>query len=960
MPTAKTPSATYRVQFHRNFRFVDARDLVPYLRELGISDLYASPRFRARRGSSHGYDVVDPQRVNSELGTEREFEELVARLKDYRMGLLLDIVPNHMAASAENPWWTDVLEHGRTSPYADYFDIHWDWPERAAPGPGRILLPVLGDFYGRVLERQEITLALDENGFAARYAESRFPLDPKTTRPILEACLERMREAAPENHTTGSLLTGLIEEIERLPSRHSTDPEAAGTRRGTWEAVRKRLWQLFVEHVEFRHATEQTLREWNGAAGDPESFNRLDRLLEEQVFRLAYWRAAPEAINYRRFFDVNDLAGLRVERPEVFAARHTTILELVEGDRVSGLRVDHVDGLYDPHGYLERLSRECTERSARHGLAAPYLIVEKILGANEPLPEDWPVDGTTGYDFLNAVNEMQIEARGAERIEATYAQFTGETAPFAEAAFRGNLAAIDNLFRGELRRLAFQLAGLASRDRYARDVPFPSLLSALAELTACLPVYRTYVAGNELTASDRRSLDGAFGAAFARRHDDPFHGPALDFLRRLITLEPSAAAEADRSERLSFVMQWQQFSGPVMAKGLEDTAFYIHNSLISLNEVGGDPARKGPPRDVAAFHRFQQERIARCPVTMNTTSTHDTKRSEDVRARINVLSEIPGEWHRCVFRWHRWNRPKKTWVGEHKAPTRSEEMFLYETLLGGWPFDEGERDEFRERMSFCLIKAAREAKLHTNWTDPRPEHEEAITRFLNRILEPGDGNNFLRDFSVFQARLAFHGALNSLSALLVKIASPGVPDFYQGMELWDFSLMDPDNRRPVDFSLRARVLGEMTAAEHADREKLVEQLLVHWRDGRIKLYVTKKCLDFRVQKRDLFIEGDYQPLPASGKAAGNVCAFARRKGERWVLAAAPLFTTQIVEPERMPIGRDVWGMTALALPREAPREWRDIFTGETIESRATSGRKRLTLESVFRRFPVALLESVSS
>ncbi len=963
MPWTKTPSATYRIQFNLSFRFADARDLVPYLHELGISDLYASPRFKARKGSSHGYDVIDPQRINSELGTEREFEELVQRLKDYGMGLLLDIVPNHMAASAENPWWTDILQNGRSSPYAAFFDIDWQSPTAKAPlpasGAGKVVLPVLGNLYGRALENQEIALRLEEDGFWFRYWESRFPLDPKTSQPILESCLAQVRESFPEDHGAVLGLLEVIERLERLPGRGAVDPESVAARRADSEEIQRHLWQLFRENTDFRRALEATIRDFNGTRDDPASFDRLDRLLESQPYRLAYWRIAAEEINYRRFFDINDLVGLRVELPEVFAARHATILQLVEDDRVSGLRIDHVDGLYDPRAYLDRLTEACAARAAARGAAGPYVIVEKILGANEQLPEDWPVTGTTGYDFLNAANGVLTDARGVELLDAVYAKFTGKATPFAEVSFHGNRVVMEQLFAGELRRLGHQLGRLAARDRYARDVPLSDLLRALVFVTACLPVYRTYIAGGGVSARDRVYLERALDAARERHRGDLFRQTAFDFLRRLLTLDLPGASEEERRECLSFVMQWQQFSGPVMAKGLEDTAFYVHNSLISLNEVGGDPLRIEPPLDVVSFHLFNQERFARRPATLNTTSTHDTKRSEDARARIDVLSELATEWGERVFRWRRWNHSKKREAHGREVPVPLEEMFLYQTMIGAWPLDSEELADFPERLTFCMHKAAREAKLFTSWTEPVPEHEEALSAFIERILDDSEENRFLKDFTRFQRRVAFHGALNSLSQLLLKIASPGVPDFYQGSELWDFSMMDPDNRRPVDFQKRARLLAELAAGEHADRGALIEHMLLHWQDGRLKMYLTRKALEFRRQHNAPFLEGDYLPLQPTGKKNENVCAFLRRKDHGWVLVAVPLLTTDLVDAGHMPLGQKVWGSSGLPLPEDSPVEWRNVLTGETLKAGSTRRKRWLLLKSAFRHFPVALLEGGS-
>jgi (1->4)-alpha-D-glucan 1-alpha-D-glucosylmutase len=952
MSRKKTPSATYRIQFSLNFRFADARSLVPYLRELGVSELYASPRFKARRGSSHGYDVTDPQRINSELGTEREFEELVQRLENYGLGLLLDIVPNHMAASGENPWWTDVLENGRSSAYASFFDIDWEL------AGSKLVLPVLGDFYGRVLENQEITLRLEESGFWFLYGDGRFPVDPKTTLPILELCRTNAEPLLPEKHPGMLHLLEIIERIERLPGREPCDAEVREARRNGREWIRERLWRLFREEPEVRNCLEEAVRDFNGVRGDRSSFDRLDRLLDSQAYRLAFWRIAAEQINYRRFFDVIDLVGLRVELPEVFAARHATILQLVEDGLVAGLRIDHVDGLHAPRAYLERLTAACAERSGGT-LSASQIIVEKILGANERLPSDWPVAGTTGYDFLNAVNGLLTDAHGLELIEAAYARFADSDMPFAEVSYQGNRLVIEMLFSGELRHLSRRLERLAARDRYARDVPIAALSAALADVTACLPVYRTYIESDIVSDRDRGYIERAFAGARDRGQDDPFREVATDFLRRVLTLDLPGDRERERQEWLAFVMQWQQFTGPVMAKGLEDTAAYVHNSLISLNEVGGDSLRLDPPLDLVAFHLFNQERQSQWPRTLNTMSTHDTKRSEDVRARIAVLSEVAVEWEERAFRWRRWNRPKKgKWQGQ-EIPAPLEEMFLYQTMLGAWPLEGEQMKDLGDRLTACMLKAAREAKVYTNWYAPQAEHERELVGFIQRILDTSEENRFLRDFVRFQRRIAFHGALNSLTQLLLKVASPGIPDFYQGSELWDFSLADPDNRRPVDFGRRERMLAELQAAEHNGLESLVKEMLGHWEDGRIKLYLTRRALQFRREHSFLFLEGDYIPLHAGGKVSENICAFARRKADAWVIAVAPLFTAHLVEPNQMPLGQQTWGASAIPLPPDAPRDWRNAFTEEAVRAKSAGQRKWLPLKSVLRNLPVALLEARS-
>jgi (1->4)-alpha-D-glucan 1-alpha-D-glucosylmutase len=952
------PSATYRIQFSLNFRFADARDLIPYLHDLGIRELYASPRFKARKGSSHGYDVTDPQRINSELGTEEEFEELVQRLKDYGMGLLLDIVPNHMAVSAENPWWMDVLENGSSSPYASFFDIDWHLPitKSAALEDNKVLLPMLGDLYGRVLENQEILLRLEESGFSLRYWESKFPLHPATYSLILDAALSKVTESFGPDHPAVQKVMGLKALIDQQAPEAASAADPAERSKAGQQPIKAHLWQLFREDEDFRNCLEATIHEWNGTKGDPGSFDRLDQLLAGQAYRLAFWRMAIEEINYRRFFDINELIGLHIELPEVFQARHSTVLKLIEEGKVTGLRVDHIDGLYDPKGYLDLLVSKMSVKPRENGLS-PYLIVEKILGGNERLPHDWPVAGTTGYDFLNALNGIFIDAAGLETLEAVYAKFVGVAIPFAEWSFRGNKLVLQQVFAGDVRRLGYHLGQLAAKDRCARDLPLSELIEALSDITACLPIYRTYVSCEELSERDRIYLERALETARSHGSATPFREAAFEFLRRVLFLDLPEASGEVRSECLHFVMRWQQFSGAVMAKGLEDTAFYIHNSLISLNEVGGDPLRAEPPRDVESFHRFNQERRERWPGTLNCTSTHDTKRSEDARARINVLSEIATEWGERAFRWRRWNRPWKQRVGDFEVPAPLEEMFLYQTLLGSWPIEEGELPEYIDRVIACMIKAAREAKLFTSWIAPQPDHEEALGAFIRSILAVSGENRFLIDFLRFQKRVAFYGALNSLSQVLMKIAAPGLPDFYQGSEVWDFSMVDPDNRRPVDFQQRARLLAELAAAEHGNRESLLSDILEHWQDGRIKLYLTWKALAFRGSHTELFSAGDYVRMIPTGKKNENVCAFARRKGKSWALVAAPVMMTRLVEANRMPLGQETWGNSAIRLPDGAPGSWRNVLTGEAVKAGTTRGKKWLLLKALLRNFPVALLEA---
>jgi (1->4)-alpha-D-glucan 1-alpha-D-glucosylmutase len=945
------PCATYRIQFHLNFRFRDAEELVPYLHALGITHLYASPRFRARKGSLHGYDVADSARVNSELGTEEEFESLVNRLHNYGMGLLLDIVPNHMAASEENPWWMDLLENGRQSEFASYFDIDWsaDPLQRS-----RIMLPVLGDTYGRVLEMQGLSLHYDDQGFFIRYYDMRFPVRPQTYRHILAACLEELDNSDETAGRIRKTLERACETADELATP-SEGPSAEGNgRRLEVVEFKNELWELYREPGLFRKTLDRTLRLFNGTKGVRRSFDRLDRLLCSQAYRLAYWRRASEEINYRRFFDINELVGIRIDNPKVFEARHAPVLRLMKEGAVDALRIDHVDGLRDPHEYLSTLRKRIDEVVApKNGRPEPYIVVEKIINGSEELPSGWPVAGTTGYDFVNAANLLLVEPAGYRYLERLYQRLTGDENSFAETWCQRKKQVIEQLFGAESRALHSRIVRLALMDRRACDLPFAALQTALKEITAALPVYRTYVRGQQISKHDLLELERAIQAAGRHRETNQVTREVFAFFRRLFRRKPDSVDSSWFEEWLEFMLRWQMFTGAAMAKGFEDTAFYTYTALISLNEVGSDPFRGEQMFGLQSFHQFNERRQRSWPHTMNATSTHDTKRSEDVRARIHVLSEIPQEWHTRFRRWSSWNRDKKSIEKGRTAPSVGMELLIYQTLLGAWPLEEAEIDRFRERLQAFAIKAAREAKQFTSWLNPNETYERAVRDFIWQILEPASSRRFLADFRRFQRRIAFHGALNSLSQVLLKIAAPGNPDLYQGNELWDFSMTDPDNRRPIDFKIRAGFLENL---QHAVGGNVpLASLLSNWVDGRIKLFLTNRALEFRRSHADLFLEGDYAPLYAGRRILQNVCAFMRTYRRQSVLVAVPRFTTALTSSGEFPLGAKAWRTNRLGLPPGTARRWKNIFTGERIE---TQGRSReILLGSIFSQFPVALLYS---
>jgi (1->4)-alpha-D-glucan 1-alpha-D-glucosylmutase len=963
MSQPRIPSAVYRLQLNAAMRFDDARVVVPYLHELGVSDLYSSPVLQARRGSNHGYDITDPTKVNPELGSEEEFENLCRQLLAHNMGVLLDIVPNHLAASSENPWWMDLLEDGPASIYAPYFDVDWHPPSRSLDN--RLLLPILGEPYAEVLEKRQLTLEFDHGAFYIRYFDTRLPMAPRPYRFILEHRLDRLREKLGLESPEMQELEGIRSELDRLPGRSVLLAEKAAERRLQLAAVKERLARLYAASPDVREFIDQNVRIFNGRRGVPESFTHLDRLLSMQSYVLAYWRNTNQGINYRRFFTIMDLVGVRVEDPVTFDATHSVILRLASRGLITGLRIDHIDGLRDPEGYVRRLQTRLGENSNGNGstsatsakapaFKAPfYIVIEKILGADEPLPDDWPIFGTTGYDFLNQLNGLFVDISSAEELDRIYHSFSDLDVPYKDLPYRKKKQVMENLLAVEMYSLGRQLALLAEQDRYARELPRSCLTSALIETTACFPIYRTYIRGTQPAKLERDYIARAIDEA--ERRNPRIERECFEFLRQVLLLQfgPLVLPE-QREARLNFVMRWQQFTGPIMAKGFEDSLLYVYNRLVSLNEVGGEPNASGCT--VAEFHRFGLERQKRWPHTLNATTTHDTKRAEDVRARINVLSELPQEWEQRLHRWHDLNRVHLSPVAGRPVPTANEEILLYQTLLGAWPLDDSALPAFAPRLENYMIKAIREAMVHTKWTVPNVAHEEAMKRFIRAILQPLAENQFLQDFLEFFPKIAFFGALNGLAQTLIKVTFPGLPDVYQGSELWDFRLVDPDNRGPVDFNHRIELLEQLRDSRAHDASRLSD-LLDRWCDGRIKLYVLSRALCFRKSHRELFAEGSYQGLKVTGPLANHVCAFARRHQDSWAIAVVPRLASSLTSAGTFPIG-EVWRDTTLQLPRGAPGDWRNIFAGDAVTRRAGRPAGTLPLREILQHFPLGLLQPV--
>lgn len=958
---AVIPRATYRLQFNRDFTFAQAAEVIPYLAALGVSHCYASPYLKARPGSGHGYDIVDHAALNPEIGTPEDYERFVMVLREQGMGQILDVVPNHMGVmGADNAWWLDVLENGPASDYGAFFDIDWD--PLSPDLKGKVLLPLLGDHYGTVLHRGELRLQFDADRgeFSLFYWQHRLPVDPATYPLILGHRIEPLAAALGTDQERLVGLQSLIAAFGRLPARLDTEPARMIERRRDKEVLKHQLAALCAACSDVVHHVEVTLAEFAGRAGDPASFDLLHELIQAQGYRLAYWRVASDEINYRRFFDINDLAALRMEEPEVFDATQRFVLDLVVRGKVDGLRIDHPDGLYDPGQYFGRLQERVQGRPLADGESLPlYLVIEKILAEHEQLPSDWPIHGATGYRFANLVNNLFVDAAAERPMTRVYHDFVADDVDFDDLVYRAKKLIMDTALASELNVLAYRLKRIAAASRDTCDFTLNRLRDALAEIVACFPVYRSYVGPTGVSADDRRHID--WGVAVAKKRSPADDTSIFDFVRGVLTTDMAQGrAEPLKSEVLAFAMKFQQFSSPVMAKGLEDTAFYRYHRLDSLNDVGGEPRRFGV--SVAAFHAATRERARRWPHNLLATSTHDSKRAEDLRARINVLSEMPATWKLMLKRWSSLNRGKKRLIDGVEVPSRNEEYMLYQTLIGTWPLgDPGavDLDAYRSRIEDYIVKALREAKEHSSWINVNAAYEEATTDFIRALLASGGKNRFLADFVPLVQPIAHQGLLNSLGQVLIKLASPGVPDIYQGCELWQFNLVDPDNRRPIDFALRQELLAQVRALADAPAEELPQRLgplLADMSDGRIKLYLLWQGLQLRSRWPEVFRDGTYRPLAVHGGGATHACAFARCCGNRTVVALVPrLYTRLLGDRYALPLGSPVWGDTTLQLPEDlAGKTWHNVLTGERH-----GAADELPLAQLLACFPLALLTSES-
>lgn len=937
------PDATYRLQFNSQFTFRQARALIPYLHRLGISHCYASPYLKARPGSTHGYDIVDHNALNPEIGSEADYERLVDELHRHRMGLIMDIVPNHMGImGSDNDWWLDVLENGPASDYAEFFDIDWHPVKKALQN--KLLIPVLGDHYGNILERRELTLKFDADAgeFSVYYYQHRFPIDPRTYSFILNARHAQLLKIFDPADPLLLEYQTLDGSFRKLPERTTATMAHREDRNRDKEVFKRQLARLCRDNAPIRQFIDSRVAEINGTADT----DKLHSLLEQQAYRLTYWRVAGDEINYRRFFDINDLAGLRVEEERVFNASHQLILALIEQGKIQGLRLDHADGLYDPVGYNQRLnSRISATVNADSNSKVPpiYIIAEKIVANYEYLSHDWPIHGTTGYEFANIVNGLFVNAEAEEQFTAIYDRFIGRNIDFEELVYQAKKLVMTTALAAEWNVLANRLSLIAEAQPKTRDYTLNTLRDALLEVIACFPVYRTYINSSAVRKEDAQYIEWA--VAQARRRSSSADKSVFDFIQRVLLVQPYSLES--ESDLIGFVKKFQQYTAPVMAKGHEDTALYQCNRLITLNEVGGDPRHFG--YSVNAFHFFNQERAKKWPHAMLNLSTHDSKHGADVRARVNVLTEIPEQWQDAVFHWHRLNQAGSS---ASTAISRNDEYLLYQILFGTWPLtalDDVMLDAYRERIRAYMLKAVREAKQYSSWHNPDQDYEQAVSDFVCHCLDWKANHAFLDNFIAFEKRLRKAGLYNALAQTLLELTLPGVPDVYQGNEIWQFSLVDPDNRRPVDFEISRQLLSAIDNALIDDRPSLLKSLINTPEDGRIKLFLTTQTLRLRKQYAALFENGEYLKLSINGPRSDNLVAFARRDPEQFVVILVPRLIKHLLDED------DIWTNTRLELPADSPLHYSNIFTTGKLSAKAVDGHLELAIEDMFGAFPVVLL-----
>jgi (1->4)-alpha-D-glucan 1-alpha-D-glucosylmutase len=927
----KHPQSTYRLQFKKDFGFKEAAAIVPYLAQLGISHVYCSPYLKARPGSTHGYDIVDHQSLNPELGSQDDYDHFIQVLKKHSMGQVLDIVPNHMGVGgSDNAIWLDVLENGEASKYAFFFDI--DWRPAKLELRGKILLPFLGKPYGNALVDGDLQLRLESGACSVYFAEHRFPVDPSTYPAILNFNLQALQEELKEDDPDFLEYQSLISAFSHLPKRHEKSVEKIKERDRDKEIHKNRLGALIQRNTTIAQHLEKVITTFKGQPGHPETFDYFHQLLESQAWRLSFWKTAADEINYRRFFDVNELAGVRMEIEEVFTQTHPLILDLVKKDAVDGLRIDHPDGLYHPKEYFTRLQQAiATENKAKEPF---FVIVEKILAPDESLREDWPVAGTTGYEFLNLLNGLFVDPRAEKILTQIYHRFIRDEMDFEDLIYTCKKQVIRTMLTSEVNMLTNLINQITETDWYARDFTYTRLREALTEIIASFPVYRTYFAKDETTPLDIRYVRDAVKKA--KKRAVALETSIFDFIEAVLLGEWSQTkSKAVQDVCLHFTMKFQQVTAPVTAKALEDTSFYRYNRFVSLNEVGGEPTIFGT--SLEKFHQANLERLQKFPHSLLGTSTHDTKRSEDVRARLNVLSEMPTTWQKRVRSWQRLNRDKKEHYDRRKAPFANDEYLFYQNLVGVW--QDHEKDALPERMKTYMLKAVREAKSVTSWIHPDEDYENALLHFIDHCFLD---NEFLEDVASFVKSLDYFSRFNVWSQTLIKMTAPGVPDFYQGAELLHFALVDPDNRRPVDYGLRQKMLESIIKEKKIPRVDEINQS---------KLTLIYRVLQYRHANASLFAQGAYQAIDSRDE----LIAFARTTGKKAAVVLAPRFAYTLCQgKETLPVG-DFWGDENILLPF-APKTVQNVLTGKSVRFTLEKDTAMLALSDVFADFCPALLD----
>jgi (1->4)-alpha-D-glucan 1-alpha-D-glucosylmutase len=971
----RVPRATYRLQLSKSQDFEQIRRLIPYFQQLGISDLYLSPLFRARAGSTHGYDVVDHGEVEPAFGGDAAFVRMAEEVRAAGMGVILDVVPNHMGINdSGNRYWLDVLENGEGARWAKFFDIDWDAIPQTLKH--RVLQPVLGRPFGAALEQGELRVVYVERRLQVEYFDRRFPLAPRTWPTVLELVVARLAEElcrdSQADETRRAIrielteLESIIAQLRHLPACENCSASALRERYREQRIARRRLAHLVAKRPRVSTALAAAIEEINGVVGEPSSFDRLEELLRAQCYRLAYWRVASDEINYRRFFDINELAAIRVEDPQIFEMVHRLVGPLLERGLITGLRIDHPDGLLDPAQYFENLQslyRRSLPEADRESAGQLYVVAEKILSGSEQLSTDWAVHGTTGYEFINLVSRLLVAADGVKAIHAAYEELSGVEESAAEVFYESKKEAASGAMLSEMQMLASRLYRIAQRQRASRDFTLPTLLRALQEVVACLAVYRTYVPPRGWEASEEDHRRVGLAVRWAKRRNPSMSRSLFDFIASVLLLQfPTNLSQEDREAWRRFALKLQQVSGPIAAKGVEDTAFYRYYPLASLNEVGGELEAGGLA--IEEFHRLMHHRAATWPHGASASSTHDTKRSEDVRARLHVLSEVPDRWRESVLLWRQMNRRfLEHWDGE-PIPDANEEYLLYQTLVGTWPlepFDDAGREQYVDRIVQYMEKALREAKLHTSWMNPSEDYEAHVLGFVRKILGP-EAAAFQTDLTQFVAEIADAGFVNSLSQVVLKATLPGAPDFYQGTEFWDFSLVDPDNRRPVDYAGRQAAVEEIVSRAERDLPALAHELGEAWPDPRIKMLATVRALAARQRLEQLFADGAYVPLVTTGKLSDNLVAFARHDGDHWAIVAVPRQMQRLLHGQKQastPRWKIDWGDAAIVLPAEAGSRWHCELSGQKLAAKSNDDTLTLAANELFAALPAVVLSNDS-